>query len=195
MEQEYTTITRQIIKKASPKKGLIKQQFIYLGLGWPLKKGWGDKLLSSKIKTADLEFLFQIKYMSKQKLKTVEITPIELVYTPRKLRTVKPKKQTTKKSKYRKVTSNGYINELLNFVYVNYPIEWEKQYYHPNWQRMRLFILNRDNFKCQKCGDEHTQLHVHHKHYSDGFIWEVDPTYLITLCDKCHSKEHKKNKS
>lgn len=185
MEMEHTIITKQIIKKASPKKGLIKQQFIYLGLGWPLKKGWGDKLLSSKIKTADLEFLFQLKYMSKQKLKTVEITPIELVYNPRELKTVKPKTKNTK------VSSNGY-KSIINFVFVNYEIEYKKQYYHPNWQRMRLFILDRDNFKCRECGDEHSILHVHHKHYSTGFIWEIDPRVLITLCDKCHGKAHKK---
>lgn len=82
--------------------------------------------------------------------------------------------------------------DSIKFVEVNFSIEWAEQYNHPNWQRMRSYILNRDEFKCTKCGDEHTLLHVHHKRYSKGFVWQVEPKYLITLCDKCHAAIHNK---
>jgi len=120
--------------------------------------------------------------MSKRNLKTIKIKPVSLIYFIK-----------SKKPKNKQVVSNKKKNNTLDFVPVNYPIEWNNQYSHPNWQRMRLFVLSRDNFKCQKCGDAHSQLHVHHKEYSDGFIWEINTDYLMILCDRCHSKAHKNN--
>lgn len=60
----------------------------------------------------------------------------------------------------------------------------------PRWQKKRLEILNRDEFKCQKCNDGKSSLHVHHKHYIYGKNpWEYDGDLLITLCDSCHEYE------
>ena len=182
MNEEYITITKELIAKASfSTRGLNKQQLMYLGFGYPLPKGKINQLIGSKIKNEDVEFLFRLKYMTKRKLKTIKITPIDLILSIRK-----------NKVKNAKIKTNGFKSRSISFVFVNYEIEWKKQYNHPNWQRMRLFILDRDNFKCQKCGDEHSMLHIHHSHYSDGFIWEINPKYLVTLCDRCHSKAHKK---
>lgn len=59
----------------------------------------------------------------------------------------------------------------------------------PQWQKKRLEIFKRDKFKCKKCGDTDTQLHVHHKEYIDGNDpWEYDNKYLVTLCEDCHSQ-------
>lgn len=80
------------------------------------------------------------------------------------------------------------------FVTVDCLLTWKEQYRHPNWQRMRLHILNRDNFTCQRCGNHHRLLHVHHTSYlRNGFIWEVDSETLETLCDICHSLEHNRD--
>lgn len=77
------------------------------------------------------------------------------------------------------------------FVTVDHPIPWKEQYRHPNWQKMRLHILSRDNFTCQQCGNHHQLLHVHHTCYPRNvFIWDVNPATLQTLCDICHSREH-----
>lgn len=58
---------------------------------------------------------------------------------------------------------------------------------HPKWQRKRLEILSRDNFKCRLCGDEETELHVHHKEYHNGCEpWEYENSLLVTLCKHCH---------
>lgn len=56
---------------------------------------------------------------------------------------------------------------------------------HPNWQKKRLDVLNRDEFTCKLCGDKETTLHVHHKEY-DGDPWNVSLDRLITLCQDCH---------
>ncbi|GAC1385849.1 MAG: hypothetical protein NVSMB45_15070 [Ginsengibacter sp.] len=55
----------------------------------------------------------------------------------------------------------------------------------PRWQKKRLEILNRDEFKCTLCGDDKTTLQVHHKKYN-GEPWEVDSEDLITVCEDCH---------
>lgn len=56
----------------------------------------------------------------------------------------------------------------------------------PKWQKKRLEILSRDEFKCKCCGDDETQLQIHHLEYK-GKPWEVHSSKLVTLCADCHS--------
>lgn len=58
----------------------------------------------------------------------------------------------------------------------------------PRWQKKRLEILQRDEFKCRMCDDSKSTLHVHHLKYS-GDPWEIDSCFLITLCEYCHGVE------
>ena len=61
----------------------------------------------------------------------------------------------------------------------------------PRWQKKRLEIMQRDNFACALCLDTKSTLHVHHKKYIKGNMpWAYEDKYLITLCDKCHQKQH-----
>lgn len=57
---------------------------------------------------------------------------------------------------------------------------------HPKWQRKRLEIMQRDDFKCKMCYDTETTLHIHHLEYSDGDPWDIENEKLITLCEDCH---------
>lgn len=59
----------------------------------------------------------------------------------------------------------------------------------PRWQKKRLEILQRDNFKCRICNDGVNTLHVHHLSYNKD-PWDVLPNQLLTLCDSCHEKIH-----
>lgn len=60
----------------------------------------------------------------------------------------------------------------------------------PRWQRKRLEILERDEFRCQSCGDETATLHVHHLRYAiSAEPWECPEAWLLTLCEKCHEQE------
>lgn len=56
------------------------------------------------------------------------------------------------------------------------------------YQTLCRGVLNRDNWKCRKCGYRQN-LHCHHIIYrSSG---GVDESWnLITLCELCHSKVH-----
>ena len=61
---------------------------------------------------------------------------------------------------------------------------------HPKWQKMRLKILERDEFVCQSCFDDQNTLHVHHRYYfPNRKPWEYPPEALITLCKDCHKIE------
>lgn len=60
----------------------------------------------------------------------------------------------------------------------------------PRWQKKRLQILQRDGFKCNKCRDEESTLHVHHIQYlSVKNPWEYPNEYLVALCEGCHEEE------
>lgn len=57
------------------------------------------------------------------------------------------------------------------------------------WQRRRLEIFQRDDFKCVKCGCENpeVQVHCHHKYYRWGRApWDYPDDALDTRCEKCH---------
>jgi len=57
----------------------------------------------------------------------------------------------------------------------------------PRWQKKRLSILNRDEFKCTLCGDDQSCLHVHHTYYKNGVdIWDYPDESLLTHCEYCH---------
>lgn len=63
---------------------------------------------------------------------------------------------------------------------------WQKLQ-DPRWQRKRLEILNRADFKCEKCGDKTTTLQVHHGYYEKGAEpWEYENETLWCLCSSCH---------
>lgn len=55
----------------------------------------------------------------------------------------------------------------------------------PSWQKVRLKILERDNWTCQYCQDTETELQVHHLRYS-GEPQDAPLGDLITTCADCH---------
>lgn len=60
----------------------------------------------------------------------------------------------------------------------------------PRWQKLRLKILERDEWTCQRCFTDQKTLHVHHKYYlPDKDPWDYPEEVLITLCEECHSCE------
>lgn len=58
----------------------------------------------------------------------------------------------------------------------------------PRWQRKRLEILSRDQWRCKWCGCSDSTLHVHHHFYIKGRApWQYLNSALITLCHECHT--------
>lgn len=62
---------------------------------------------------------------------------------------------------------------------------YSKKLTDPRWQKKRLKILERDEWKCIKCGDKKTELHVHHLAYYKN-PWDIPNKLLKTLCAHCH---------
>ena len=57
----------------------------------------------------------------------------------------------------------------------------------PRWQRKRLEILNRDDWRCQICAQIDKPLNVHHLFYIKGRApWQYLDSAFTTLCDECH---------
>ncbi len=63
---------------------------------------------------------------------------------------------------------------------------------NPKWQRKRLEILERDDFKCVYCNDQETELQIHHLKYTEQ-PWKSPNKDLITLCKHCHHVVSKDN--
>lgn len=75
----------------------------------------------------------------------------------------------------------------LNFFIMAYKTELLSG----NWQKKRLEIMNRDEFRCRNCHAS-DNLTVHHLHYDPGLkLWEYDNESLVTLCNDCHNSLHK----
>ena len=57
----------------------------------------------------------------------------------------------------------------------------------PRWQKLRLEIMSRDEFKCRLCRKEDKTLNVHHSYYAKGANpWDYPNEFLVTVCEKCH---------
>lgn len=71
-----------------------------------------------------------------------------------------------------------------------YKAYWEKLR-DPRWQRKRLEVMQRADFKCEACDADEATLNVHHKIYRKGVDpWEYSDTELRCLCEACHEGEH-----
>lgn len=65
----------------------------------------------------------------------------------------------------------------------------------PRWQRRRLEILNRSNFRCEMCDAADKTLNVHHRLYrKNAMPWEYTDEELQSLCEDCHERHHQQSK-
>ena len=60
----------------------------------------------------------------------------------------------------------------------------------PRWQKKRLKVLERAGWACVRCGDDKTELHVHHTFYDGRKPWKYPKWSLECLCKDCHEEEH-----
>jgi len=67
---------------------------------------------------------------------------------------------------------------------------YSKDLQNGQWQKKRLEIMQRDDFKCLCCKSKDS-LVVHHLYYKYGMKpWQYKNDSLVTLCSKCHTKLH-----
>lgn len=56
----------------------------------------------------------------------------------------------------------------------------------PRWQRVRLRVFERADWKCEHCGATDRELQVHHFAYLGKEPWETPDWLLRSLCRDCH---------
>jgi len=57
----------------------------------------------------------------------------------------------------------------------------------PRWQKLRLMVMERENFTCEMCGATDKTLNVHHGYYEPGYDpWDYRPDTLHCVCVGCH---------
>lgn len=67
---------------------------------------------------------------------------------------------------------------------------YAQQLKDPRWQKRRLEILSKADFRCVNCDAKDKTLHVHHKIYRKGCLaWEYADEDLESLCEDCHEFE------
>ena len=59
----------------------------------------------------------------------------------------------------------------------------------PRWQRRRLEIFQRDDWKCQLCSRTDLELHVHHLYRTTEDPWDEPDLHLLTVCQLCHDQQ------
>jgi len=57
-----------------------------------------------------------------------------------------------------------------------------------SYERLRLQVLRRDNWRCQSCGAK-ANLEVHHQEFR-SHSGDDSEQNLITLCGRCHREAH-----
>lgn len=60
----------------------------------------------------------------------------------------------------------------------------------PRWQRKRLEVMQRAEFKCEECHSSEDTLNVHHRYYvAHRLPWEYPDFCFQCLCEKCHTSK------
>lgn len=99
--------------------------------------------------------------------------------------------QTEKKVTYLN-GKNGFINEA-NFISENENIDLQNLSFALQTEEddNKQLICFTENISEE---DKFPDLNIHHKHYVIGKkAWEYENETLITLCERCHKKEHEAN--
>jgi hypothetical protein len=108
-------------------------------------------------------------------------------YETNNTKSVSIKNLITNKDRDKEIIKSVSIKDLVSEDKNVKKFEYSELLKHPKWQRKRLEIMQRDDFKCCLCNDEETTLNVHHKKYMNGNSpWEYDDNNFITVCEDCH---------
>ena len=63
----------------------------------------------------------------------------------------------------------------------------------PRWQKKRLEVFQRDDFRCTTCKNTTVSLQIHHLEYIGSIDpWEYPMDMLTTLCRDCHGREQQR---
>ena len=65
--------------------------------------------------------------------------------------------------------------------------EYSQKLRDPRWQKKRLEVMEKANWKCERCNASDKELQVHHGFYEFGREpWDYETCALWCLCKPCH---------
>ena len=66
---------------------------------------------------------------------------------------------------------------------------FRKQLKDPRWEKRRIELLENVQWRCQLCGNQKEELHVHHSYYEKGKApWDYPNAPQIVLCHTCDAE-------
>lgn len=69
---------------------------------------------------------------------------------------------------------------------------YSQQLKKPRWQKIRLKVMERDDWTCRECHRKDVTLNGHHRFYLRGCApWAYEMDWLETLCENCHEHREK----
>ena len=74
----------------------------------------------------------------------------------------------------------------------NHPKRKNISYTQEEYQTFREYVLNKDNYICQFCGEKATDVHHERPQKLEPFF-SLDPDYAWSCCKKCHYKKGHKD--
>jgi len=85
-------------------------------------------------------------------------------------------------------------NECPLFNLKSDPLKINKKYYTSSeYEQFRKFVLERDEYICQFCGEDSTEVHHERPQKLEPFF-ALDPDFAWSCCKQCHyEKGHEKN--
>lgn len=162
-------LTHEMIRQFAIRKGgYNKKQIKLLGLSWPPRTGWKDKIVGKNYPDEVIQMLYDESKVATKKLN--ERRPLNQTKKPKLISYSEIKKRFTDERR---------------------KLSYKDQLDHGNWRILRRYIIQRDHKTCQSCHEQKVKsLHVHHLKYVGNYAWDTPPEYLITLCSKCHKAAH-----
>lgn len=130
-------------------------------------------------------------------VKHVSMSDVRVKLSPKQLNARKKKSKYKFKTKKQKIQNDkiDVYHEKVNKTKKEYDLTYlHKKPYSEflksgYWFRVRKTVILRDNKKCTRC-ESKKGLQVHHLTYKNHFKEHEHLEDLVTLCRKCHKKEH-----
>lgn len=90
--------------------------------------------------------------------------------------------------------NNRFCSQTCRGIYFRGPDYGHRKCYRKGYQGWRRRVLKRDHHTCQRCGESNAKYAHHIKRWADYPKLRLVLSNGITLCRRCHTKEHRKER-
>jgi hypothetical protein len=80
------------------------------------------------------------------------------------------------------------MSERISWIEYLRSLPYQEYLQTSHWQLVRRTALEAANHRCQRCGERHEPLDVHHRTYAN--LGCEHPADVVALCRNCHEEVH-----